>query len=158
MTDYTSPRYNTDAAARAAGITSGGLRMYFARRQFRLLKEMDAASAHRPRARIKYSLRDALGFAVAGAAIRLGLSPYAAFNAGMVKFAHAPQANADQLVTSPGRDQRLMIFTGQSAKPTIVSTADADLTGMLEEHGSLRVICLNSVCRGAIAALEAQAT
>lgn len=85
--DYHTARFKSSEVAKAAGIEINSFRSYFKRGQFRMLGETEELAAGQG-ASHRWSLRDAMGFAIAGELIRAGVDASAAFNAGMWGFAH----------------------------------------------------------------------
>ncbi|UNK79074.1 hypothetical protein MNQ96_16255 [Sphingopyxis granuli] len=86
MINYHTPRFKTSEVARAAGLNPVTLRAYFARGHFDV-PGLDRAEADGDGLPNKFSLRDALLFAVAADLIAAGVSPSAAYRAGL-QFAH----------------------------------------------------------------------
>lgn len=103
--DYDTARFKSSEVARAAGIEINSFRSYFKRGQFQMVGEAgleaDGQAAETHGAAHRWSLRDAMGFAVAGELIRAGADPKAAFNAAMWGFAHM-----GSIVTEPGPEDQ----------------------------------------------------
>lgn len=87
MLDYATPRFKSSEVAKAAGVPLNTFRTLFKRGQFRMIGKTDApASAHGlPHL---FSLRDALGFAVAIELMRAGEDATRAWKIAMLDFAH----------------------------------------------------------------------
>lgn len=132
MIDYETPRYESRLVARAAKMPLPTFRSYLSRGQFRIIGDAEeratAGLAH------KFSLRDALGFAVAAALIRAGADPKKAFEAGMIQFAHTATAGHDGHERLPGHvfDERecggtYMLFFPESGAARILSEVGGHL-------------------------------
>lgn len=86
MTDYQTPCYKSSEVARAAGISHVTFRSYFRRGYFRVLG--DAQKANTNGLPNLFSLREAIGFAVAARLIDAGVHPKSAWQVGAVQVAH----------------------------------------------------------------------
>lgn len=87
MIDYHTPLYKSSQVAAGAGLQIDRFRNYFKRDQFKLISETGKRAEVHGVAHL-WSLRDAMGFAIAGDLIHAGVDAGAAFNAGMWGFAH----------------------------------------------------------------------
>lgn len=88
MIDYDTPRFKSSEVARAAGIEINSFRSYFKRGQFSMLGETEQVRQSHGHAHL-FSLRDAMGYAIAGELIRIGVDAAVSFKAGMWGFAHS---------------------------------------------------------------------
>lgn len=84
--DYETPRFESSAVAAACEMAASTFRGHFRRGNFRMVG--DAVPAAGDGMAHLFSLRDALGFAVAAKLMRCGADPVPAFKAGVLLFAH----------------------------------------------------------------------
>ena len=94
MIDYDAPRFKSSEVARAARIEINSFRSYFKRGQFSMLGETEQQRQGHGYAHW-FSLRDAMGFAIAGELIRLGVDASVSFKAAMWGFAHVGSVEFD---------------------------------------------------------------
>ncbi|WP_203311113.1 hypothetical protein [Sphingomonas beigongshangi] len=94
MIDYDTARFKSSLVAAAAGIEINTFRAYFKRGHFLMLGETEQLAASHGVAHM-WSLRDALGFAIAGELIRVGVDAGKAFKAAMWGFAHVGSMQFD---------------------------------------------------------------
>lgn len=88
MRDHNSPRFKSSEVALAAGTSPITFRSYFARGHFRVMGD-DTKLADANGLPHLFSLRDALGFALAIRLVKLGQHPEKAWAIAMTKFAHS---------------------------------------------------------------------
>ena len=160
MIDYTTARFKTSDVARAAGIPAPTFRSYFSRQQFRVIGEMSKKADIYGLPNM-FSLRDALGFAVAIRLISAGVEPKAAWKTAMLEYAHSGDED---------RDPAAMFDIHEKGETLLVYWPDAGEGGLLPAdditslhsvvhapmHGSQEaaiIIVLNHVERRVFAAL-----
>jgi hypothetical protein len=127
MIDYETPRFKSSDVASAAGMPAATFRSYFRRGQFRVYGDANLADTHGlPNL---FSLRDALGFAVATALMRAGAEPKQAFEAGMLTFAHTGDEDRDPGRTYDIHEQgdTIMLFDPASGKARL-EAVDGDIS------------------------------
>ena len=118
MIDYHTPLYKSSQVAAGAGLAIDRFRNYFKRDQFKLIGETGKRAEVHGVAHL-WSLRDAMGFAIAGDLIHAGVDAGAAFTAGMWHFAHVgsgasyPPIPGEPPMRDPGElwDARTVGFT-----------------------------------------------
>lgn len=159
---YATPRFESSAVAAACQMAASTFRGHFRRGNFRMVGDVAPASGDgMPHL---FSLRDALGFAVAAALMRCGADPVPAFKAGMFTFAHV--GNEDRapahLFDIHERGETLLVYYPETGEARLV--ADNDVSGTSDILGrnqhakeSATVIVLNHVVERAFAALAVQA-
>ncbi|WP_296220030.1 hypothetical protein [uncultured Sphingomonas sp.] len=124
MLDYDTARFKSSQVAAAAGIEMNTFRAYFKRGHFKMIGETERLASTHGAAHF-WSLRDAMGFAIAGELIRAGADAGAAFDAGMWGFAHIGSAVVDPPIAgappmrNPGElwDARTVGFTAMAFFP-----------------------------------------
>ncbi|HXH15377.1 MAG TPA: hypothetical protein VNJ10_04525 [Sphingomonas sp.] len=117
MIDYHTPRFKSSQVAAAANLEINRFRTFFKRGQFTLDSDTGKPAAVHGVAHL-WSLRDAMGFAIAGDLIHAGADASPAFKAGM-SFAHLGSMTFDPPIpgTPPARepgelwDARVVGFT-----------------------------------------------
>lgn len=160
MIDYNEPKYESRLVAEAAGLPIDTFRSYFRRGHFRILGHAKEASAHGlPH---KFSLRDAMGFAVAGALISAGADPKDAFNAAMIGFAHSSSGARTPSGVFDIREHgfTVMVFFPASGAERIIAMQDAIgfADAFIDPHTGRRspsiVLLLNDIERAVFSALN----
>jgi hypothetical protein len=159
--DYDTPRIETRLVAEAAGMKPATMHSYYHRQHFRTVGNVEK---HRANGMPDlFSLRDAIGIAVAHALIKAGASARAAFEAAMFHFAFGSAGNGrnpGELFDEREHGDTFMAFYPESGRCQVFAVdSDAiprrDLfpAGEEGEDEGLILIKLNGPVKRAVAAL-----